>query len=423
MEIIRKTRSLCNKCYKYVPAKVVVKKNEIYLIKECEHHCNMSVLLRRDSDYYKSFENNRKFLISKLKKVRNRCECIRVFLTNKINQGKPKIFKDITIEDINNLVAKYKNILFNLTGGEPTLRKDLIAIIKIIKKSGNDVLLNTDGIKISDFDYLKSLNKAGLEKIMLKFDGFNDKNQKESLNKVKTKALKNIKKLKLKCIIDSFFSRQSLEEIKGIFEYILKNDFIAGWYISGKEVKHKDKLGYNQTLLGNDILKIFEKITNNRISKEEVIKFNKIITLIYSSLKIKKCLYHSPLFIFRKNGDFITLSELLNKNINIELKTKKVNNLNIVKLGLGLINKNTFGILTALIKNHKVIDPFTFQNGFSLVFENGCDLMNCDLNLGNFCHQDVYLKLNKRPLLIRSCHHKKIIRDYKNILEKKKITI
>lgn len=64
-----------------------------------------------------------------------------------------------------------------LTGGEPTIRDDLVDIVKEIKKLGFDhVQLNTDGIRLSkDAKLAKDLKAAGVNTLYLSFDGVDAK--------------------------------------------------------------------------------------------------------------------------------------------------------------------------------------------------------------------------------------------------------
>lgn len=63
------------------------------------------------------------------------------------------------------------------TGGEPTLRDDLIEIIKIAKEEGYDhVQLNTDGIKLAfDPELVKKIREAGVNTLYLSYDGMTPK--------------------------------------------------------------------------------------------------------------------------------------------------------------------------------------------------------------------------------------------------------
>lgn len=59
------------------------------------------------------------------------------------------------------------------TGGEPTLRDDLIEIIKTAREEGYDhIQLNTDGIRLAfEPEFVKELKKAGVNTFYLSFDG------------------------------------------------------------------------------------------------------------------------------------------------------------------------------------------------------------------------------------------------------------
>lgn len=59
------------------------------------------------------------------------------------------------------------------TGGEPTLRDDIIKIVKIAKEEGYDhIQLNTDGIKLAfDPGLVKNLREAGVNTLYLSYDG------------------------------------------------------------------------------------------------------------------------------------------------------------------------------------------------------------------------------------------------------------
>ena len=59
------------------------------------------------------------------------------------------------------------------TGGEPTLREDLVEIIKIAKEEGYDhIQLNTDGIRLAfEPELVKKIREAGVNTLYLSYDG------------------------------------------------------------------------------------------------------------------------------------------------------------------------------------------------------------------------------------------------------------
>ena len=84
-----------------------------------------------------------------------------------------------------------------LIGAEPTMREDLIDIIKMVKKLGHIPSLTTNGLKLAQLDYVKQLKDAGLRLILHSMNGADDDNAYKVLDngkwaKVKVKALDNI---------------------------------------------------------------------------------------------------------------------------------------------------------------------------------------------------------------------------------------
>lgn len=61
--------------------------------------------------------------------------------------------------------AGIPHIIF--TGGEPTLREDLVMLIDHAEKNGQVCGLITDGLKLADRDYLEMLLQTGLDHVML----------------------------------------------------------------------------------------------------------------------------------------------------------------------------------------------------------------------------------------------------------------
>lgn len=60
------------------------------------------------------------------------------------------------------------------TGGEPTLRPDLIEIIVLAEDLGMVTGLSTDGLRLSENEYLEQLLKSGLDHLLITFDPENE---------------------------------------------------------------------------------------------------------------------------------------------------------------------------------------------------------------------------------------------------------
>ena len=96
------------------------------------------------------------------------------FRVRRIKRVKPKskYLYDVSVPNTQAFFGGFAILVHN-TGGEPTLRNDLVEIIKIAKEEGYDhVQLNTDGIRLAfDKEFIREIRDAGVNTIYLSFDG------------------------------------------------------------------------------------------------------------------------------------------------------------------------------------------------------------------------------------------------------------
>jgi uncharacterized radical SAM superfamily Fe-S cluster-containing enzyme len=111
------------------------------------------------------------------------------------DKGDEPTFEKIQ-ESLENLIDKGKTLV-QLSGGEPTVRKDLPEIIKTAKEKGAKyVQLNSNGIRLGeDKKYVQKLAEAGLSFVFMQFDGTNDEIYEilrgKPLLELKRKAIEN----------------------------------------------------------------------------------------------------------------------------------------------------------------------------------------------------------------------------------------
>ncbi|MCB0363381.1 MAG: radical SAM protein, partial [Bdellovibrionales bacterium] len=105
-----------------------------------------------------------------------------------------------------------------LTGGEPTLREDLPVLIEAIAKYGHRPAIMTNGLKLSDRGYCKTLKEAGLKFVAISLNGADDDEVYQQLDHRKCARLKM---LALKNIIDlGFFLNINCILVRGISDHI-----------------------------------------------------------------------------------------------------------------------------------------------------------------------------------------------------------
>ena len=400
MKVIRNTKSICPKCFKKIDAQIVEQDSKIYMLKECETHSKFKVVL---SNCPKQYEELTKRYFSF--KNKGKQDFYQLVLTMKcnldcqvcfVNANKHK-YKEPSLDFIKKVLSQFKNKKIGLFGGEPTLRKDLFEIIKLIKKSNNIPLLFTNGIKLSNPEYVKKIKDSGIDEIHLQFDGFCSKGYKKmrgrDLTHQKILALENIKKLNIPTILETTHIKDINEkEINKIFEFAIKNCSIQGvvfrpyCFIGRKGIK-------NSTLNIEDIVHNLEK--KQRISLECVNRFQKVFYFVGNFFKIKKCFYNKYYLVFRTKNGYKTIDEVINvekMEKRIDLARKKPSKIDLIKLLSPLLfntknYKYYFGLYRFLKRK-----PFTFSSAkknklLILAFAIICEPSNFDYQLLPYCNQ------------------------------------
>ena len=113
------------------------------------------------------------------------------------NRSIPDMNRDKLIKFIKRLPFK---TFIRLIGAEPTMRNDLPYIVREVKKAGHHPSLTTNGLKLSDYEYLKTLWKSGLKLFLISMNGADEdlvykKIDNGFYSQKKVKALENLFKI------------------------------------------------------------------------------------------------------------------------------------------------------------------------------------------------------------------------------------
>lgn len=156
MNKINDTMSLCEHCYRHIPAVKFKKDNKIFLGKQCPEHGYTEHLIEPNAEFYLNY-NYPKFDY----------QTYFIDITNKCNLNCPHCYqipdnnsKDLPISYFTNLVSSWQDDGYNicLAGAEPTTRNDLDILIRSLKAlpgKERKIIILTNGIKLSDWDYAK----------------------------------------------------------------------------------------------------------------------------------------------------------------------------------------------------------------------------------------------------------------------------
>jgi len=149
------------------------------------------------------------FLVSKIKKmtifISYRCNNRCIFCYNSYKRNYPSMSAQRIIRELRK--ARERGVTYlEITGGEPSIREDIILIIKLAKKMGfQTIAMATNGVKFSDKEFAKKAIESGLNHLIFSIHGHKSKlhdllTGKEGNFKKLMKGIENVLQLGLKDI-------------------------------------------------------------------------------------------------------------------------------------------------------------------------------------------------------------------------------
>lgn len=216
-EVIAETWSVCPVCLKRIPAQRVRNGDKVFLRKSCSEHGSFECIIWRGFSGINKWINGSEAIFTfeplcpdncglcpdHLQKtccvilnVTGRCnlKCRYCFANPNDSAEEPPL--ESIRESLLKLTEKGKSLV-QLSGGEPTTRKDLPEIISTAKDAGAKyVQLNSNGIRLGeDKQYVRDLAGAGLSFVFMQFDGTDDAIYEalrgKALLEIKQKAIEN----------------------------------------------------------------------------------------------------------------------------------------------------------------------------------------------------------------------------------------
>ncbi len=212
----RVTQSICPYCYRLLPAIIVERDGKLYIRKVCPEHGEIEELYQGSSEFARRIEKwyiegrGPRYVYTELTAPcpyscgfcplhKNHTALANLVLTNRCDLDcwycfffaeKLGFVYEPTIEQIRFMVQQYLKQgvtpVIQLTGGEPTLREDIVDIVKMLREMGvKHIQLNTHGIKFTKLylfegeekavAFAKALREAGVNTVYMSFDGISPK--------------------------------------------------------------------------------------------------------------------------------------------------------------------------------------------------------------------------------------------------------
>jgi pyruvate-formate lyase-activating enzyme len=180
------TRSLCPQCETVLPTRLVADETGGFMEKRCPEHGAFRVRVARRGWYLRGLElcwralfppdfDPRAGMSRYTSEVTTRCD-LRCPVCLSDAEDAPQS-DEISLERFTELLEtlRGRDVQIRLTGGEPTLRPDIVEIVRRITASGNTVDLATNGLKLCrQPELLAQLAQAGLKGVMIWIDALED---------------------------------------------------------------------------------------------------------------------------------------------------------------------------------------------------------------------------------------------------------
>ena len=299
--IIRLTRSLCPHCLRTLDATVYERDGKVYMAKECPEHGAFDVYLWPDADHYRwclTFDfptrprEPQTAHADGCPKDCGRCPGHRTWVslaeievTYKCNMHCPVCFMsagdpivepsfDQIVEQMKGIRSReYDGATLQITGGEPTMRDDLPALIRTACEIGFPVVeLNTNGIVLGrDPAYARMLKDAGCSNVYLQFDGVtadvHEALRGPGVHELKLQAIENCRAAGLPVVLSPAIVRGVNDhQLADIIAFAMSNmDVIDGVSFQPAFVSGRFSVGMDERITMGDMVALIEQQTNGRI--------------------------------------------------------------------------------------------------------------------------------------------------------------
>ncbi|UCH72286.1 MAG: radical SAM protein [Thermoplasmatales archaeon] len=297
-----------------------------------------------------------------------------------MNAGASGAVYEPTLNEIRDLMIQARierpvgSKAIQITGGEPTIREDLIDIVRMAKEVGfSHVQVNTNGLKLAESaEYCRQLKEEKVNTIYMSFDGVTKKtNPWIEQNK---KAVKNLRRVNLKIVlVPVLIGGKNLHEAGKIIRFALDNmDIIRGVNFQpisfcGRVTKIKDENREKQRVDYVKMMEAIEKEFDGQISRDDfypvpfVFPISKLIKLLKGETQVEFTAHPGcggATYIFVENGKPLPITRF----IDVESMVNFIDKQSDIKGPLKKIR-----IASAFLKNiDKFVDYKKAPHGFDL---------------------------------------------------------
>ena len=333
--LLRMTTSPCPVCKKRLEATIYRAGQKVRMKKCCPEHGAFDLIVSNDADFYTQLLNlagkpqsdvERAEDFSDFGSVRGICLDItqrcNLNCANCFAQANVKMKPDLPYERIIETVDRIPGrppVVF-LQGGEPTCHDDLFRIIRALTDRGCVVKLVTNGLTLTEGDYVKKLKDAGLDWVFLQFDGFDDHTYKafrgRKLLKQKMEALENLTDNDFSILLAVMVERDyNLDQVGRIIRFAFEQPHVRQIsFMPGSRIGRNSLTDDISRTEPVDVIDQIDKETDGGVTRKDFLAFFKIAKTLNKvtgnpDYKPKSCFL--PMILYRKNSRIFGLNRVL----------------------------------------------------------------------------------------------------------------
>ena len=196
MQKLKDTLSICEHCYRHVPAIRFMRDGQIWLSKTCKVHGYSEHLVEPNGEFYLNYHYTRHALKSYFIEITNRCNLV----CPHCYQMPDNKSTDPSIDYILEIVKSWPDNGYSLAlvGAEPTIRNDLPEMIRRIKElpgKPRGIMILTNGVRMADIDYARQFTE--FDNLMWTFGLNHPDYQGEKVREKQMRGIQNCVDLKL----------------------------------------------------------------------------------------------------------------------------------------------------------------------------------------------------------------------------------
>jgi MoaA/NifB/PqqE/SkfB family radical SAM enzyme len=303
---LHSTRGVCPECLEYIDASYSIEDDAAYYIKTCPEHGKSRSLIYRNprefSRYIRMFKQYQKRIGKVFEKPGQLC----IYPTSKCNLGCPICSTksgddryEMSVEQLDPHLKKFKNASVNFFGGEPTVYKHLGPVVKRINKYGSTPVIFSNGIRIANLKYARWLKKIGVKEVNLQYEGSSEANVRirgADVHEKKLKAIRNLNKVGIDVYLEVILE-------KGVNTHLIDRIFNLGLeYRNIKSINFRPyfTLGANE----RHSMPVDDMIRYSGLDMKNVEAFNRFILALPKLHSPVICLKHRFYLLVNKGGKY-----------------------------------------------------------------------------------------------------------------------